>query len=63
MRDDLSGALANGLLQANVEDGLRGRLMAAYSFVVVGLSQVVARSSRGPSRRRWASTGRSAGPQ
>jgi MFS family permease len=37
----LSGALANGLLQANVEDALRGRLMAAYSFVVVGLSQVV----------------------
>jgi MFS family permease len=37
----LSGALANGLLQANVDDGLRGRIMAAYSFVVVGLSQVV----------------------
>ena len=37
----LSGALANGLLQANVEDALRGRLMAAYSFVVVGLSQVI----------------------
>jgi MFS family permease len=37
----LNGALANGLLQAFVPDGLRGRLMAAYSFVVVGLSQVV----------------------
>jgi MFS family permease len=37
----LNGALANGLLQAIVPDGLRGRLMAAYSFVVVGLSQVV----------------------
>ena len=37
----LSGALANGLLQANVDDGLRGRIMAAYSFVVVGLSQVI----------------------
>jgi predicted MFS family arabinose efflux permease len=37
----LNGALANGLLQAMVPDQLRGRLMAAYSFVVVGLSQVV----------------------
>lgn len=37
----LNGALANGLLQAIVPDHLRGRLMAAYSFVVVGLSQVV----------------------
>jgi MFS family permease len=37
----LNGALANGLLQAIVPDRLRGRLMAAYSFVVVGLSQVV----------------------
>jgi MFS family permease len=36
-----TGALANGLLQASVPDALRGRLMAAYSFVVVGLSQVV----------------------
>jgi MFS family permease len=37
----LNGALTNGLLQAIVPDALRGRLMAAYSFVVVGLSQVV----------------------
>lgn len=37
----LNGALANGLLQANVPDALRGRMMALYSFVVVGLSQVV----------------------
>ena len=37
----LNGALTNGLLQAIVPDELRGRLMAAYSFVVVGLSQVV----------------------
>ncbi len=37
----LNGALANGLLQAIVPDELRGRLMAAYSFVVVGLSQVL----------------------
>ncbi len=37
----LNGALANGLLQSVVPDALRGRLMAAYSFVVVGLAQVV----------------------
>lgn len=37
----VNGALANGLLQGTVPDALRGRLMAAYSFVVVGLSQVV----------------------
>jgi MFS family permease len=34
-------ALANGLLQSMVPDALRGRLMAAYSFIVVGLAQVV----------------------
>jgi MFS family permease len=37
----VNGALANGLLQGIVPDALRGRLMAAYSFVVVGLSQVI----------------------
>ena len=37
----LNGAVANGLLQAMVPDALRGRLMAAYSFVVVGMAQVV----------------------
>lgn len=37
----VSGALANGILQSIVPDHLRGRLMAAYSFVVVGLSQAV----------------------
>ena len=36
----LSSALANGLLQTIVPDALRGRLMAAYSFIVVGLAQV-----------------------
>jgi MFS family permease len=35
----VSGALANGMLQSLVPDEMRGRLMAAYSFVVVGLSQ------------------------
>lgn len=37
----LNSALANGLLQSLVPDEFRGRLMAAYSLVVVGLSQVV----------------------
>lgn len=35
-----NGALTNGILQAVVPDALRGRLMAAYSLVVVGLAQV-----------------------
>jgi MFS family permease len=37
----LNGAIANGLLQSIVPDGLRGRIMAAYGLVVVGLAQVV----------------------
>jgi len=37
----LNGAICNGLLQTNVPDALRGRMMAAYGLVVVGLSQVV----------------------
>ena len=37
----LNGAIANGLLQTNTPDALRGRIMAAYGLVVVGLSQVV----------------------
>ncbi|MFL5578021.1 MAG: MFS transporter [Gemmatimonadaceae bacterium] len=37
----LNSALSNGALQSIVPDEYRGRLMAAYSFVVVGLSQVV----------------------
>ena len=37
----LNNALANSTLQHLVPNELRGRLMAAYSFVVVGLSQVV----------------------
>jgi MFS family permease len=37
----LTGALSNALLQASSPDALRGRLMAAYSFVVVGMAQVV----------------------
>ena len=37
----LNGALANGLLQSLVPDALRGRLMAAYSLIAVGVAQVV----------------------
>ena len=37
----LHNALANSTLQHVVPNELRGRLMAAYSFVVVGLSQVL----------------------
>jgi MFS family permease len=37
----LNSALSNGALQTVVPDAYRGRLMSAYSFVVVGLSQVV----------------------
>jgi MFS family permease len=37
----VSGAVANSLLQHKVPDALRGRLMAAYAFVVVGLAQTV----------------------
>lgn len=36
----LTNALANGLLQSLVADAMRGRLMALYSLVVVGLAQV-----------------------
>jgi MFS family permease len=43
----LNGALSNALLQAIVPDALRGRLMAAYSFVVVGMAQVVGAFSGG----------------
>jgi MFS family permease len=37
----INGALANSMLQHRVPDALRGRIMAAYSFVVVGLAQTV----------------------
>jgi predicted MFS family arabinose efflux permease len=36
----LNGALANGLLQSIVPDELRGRVVAAYIFVYVGLAPV-----------------------
>ena len=43
----LNGAISNGLLQSVVPDELRGRVMAAYSLVVVGLAQVVGAFSAG----------------
>jgi predicted MFS family arabinose efflux permease len=36
-----NGALSNAMLQELVPDQFRGRLMSAYSLVVVGLSQVI----------------------
>ena len=51
-------ALANGLLQSIVPDALRGRLMAAYSFLIVGLAQAVGSLGAGAVARaagtRWA---------
>ena len=37
----VNNALANSMLQGAVPDQMRGRLMAAYSFIVVGLGQVL----------------------
>jgi MFS family permease len=37
----VNGAVSNSILQHAVPDALRGRVMAAYSFVVVGLAQTV----------------------
>jgi MFS family permease len=37
----VNNALSNAILQGIVPDAMRGRLMAAYSLAVVGLSQVV----------------------
>lgn len=37
----VNGAMSNALLQHIVPDAMRGRLMAAYAFVVVGLAQTV----------------------
>jgi MFS family permease len=37
----VNNAVANALLQHIVPDEMRGRIMAAYSFIVVGLSQTI----------------------
>jgi hypothetical protein len=36
----INGALANGILQSVVPDELRGRVMAAYVFVYVGMTPI-----------------------
>lgn len=57
----LNNALANALLQSLVHDAFRGRLMAAYSLVVVGLSQVIGAFAAGAVARavgvQWAIAG------
>ncbi|HEX2779553.1 MAG TPA: MFS transporter [Gemmatimonadaceae bacterium] len=57
----LNGALCNAILQAIVPDEFRGRLMAAYSLVVVGLSQVAGNFVAGAVARvlgpQWAIAG------
>ena len=51
-------ALANGLLQTIAPDALRGRMMAAYSFLIVGLAQAAGSFGAGAVARaagaRWA---------
>jgi len=37
----INSAVSNAILQHIVPDAMRGRMMAAYSFVVVGLSQTI----------------------
>jgi MFS family permease len=37
----VNGAVSNAVLQHSVPDAMRGRIMAAYAFVVVGLAQTV----------------------
>ena len=56
----LNGAISNGLLQTIVPDALRGRMMAAYGLVVVGLSQVVGAFVAG-SVAQWAGVAASIG--
>jgi MFS family permease len=43
----VNGAVSNAVLQHSVPDHLRGRIMAAYAFVVVGLAQTVGSFSAG----------------
>jgi MFS family permease len=50
----VNNALANGLLQQIVPDAMRGRLMAAYSLIVVGLSQAVGALAAGAIARALA---------
>ncbi|HEX7938730.1 MAG TPA: MFS transporter, partial [Gemmatimonadaceae bacterium] len=43
----INGAVSNAVLQHSVPDALRGRIMAAYAFVVIGLAQTVGSFSAG----------------
>jgi MFS family permease len=57
-------AVSNALLQHMVPDAMRGRIMAAYSFIVVGLSQTVGAFGAGAVARvvgvQWAIGGAAA---
>jgi MFS family permease len=61
----VNSAVSNALLQHVVPDEMRGRIMAAYSFVVVGLSQTVGAFGGGALAKtfgvHWAIGGAAAG--
>jgi MFS family permease len=60
----VNNAVANALLQHMVPDAMRGRIMAAYSFIVVGLSQTLGAFGAGAVARvfgvQWAIGGAAA---
>jgi MFS family permease len=60
----VNNAVANALLQHIVPDQMRGRIMAAYSFLVVGLSQTIGAFGAGAVARvsgvQWAIGGAAA---
>lgn len=60
----VNNAVSNALLQHIVPDEMRGRIMAAYSFIVVGLSQTVGAFGAGAVARvvgiQWAIGGAAA---
>ncbi len=60
----VNNALSNALLQHMVPDAMRGRIMAAYSFIVVGLSQTLGAFGAGAVARfvgvQWAIGGAAA---
>jgi MFS family permease len=60
----VNNAVSNALLQHLVPDAMRGRIMAAYSFIVVGLSQTIGAFGAGAVARvfgvQWAIGGAAA---
>jgi predicted MFS family arabinose efflux permease len=60
----VNNAVSNALLQHMVPDAMRGRIMAAYSFIVVGLSQTIGAFGAGAVARvfgiQWAIGGAAA---